>query len=49
MCAVVHECGVCVFIETASVGLIVSPQGAGAHVNEGSCWTGLLPLLSPPP
>lgn len=32
----------------ASVGLLVSPQGAGAHVNEGSCWTGLL-LLPPPP
>lgn len=33
-----------VYVEgTASVGLRVAPQGAGAHVNEGSCWTGLLP------
>lgn len=39
---------VCLCVRKASVGLLVSPQGAGAHVNEGSCWTGLLllPLFS---
>lgn len=48
VCVVVHVRVVCVFIGTTSVGLLESPQGAGAHVNEGSCWTGLL-LLPPPP
>lgn len=37
VCVTVRVSVVCVFIGTASVGLLESPQGAGAHVNEGSC------------
>lgn len=47
LCNSVHLCTrVCLCVRKASVGLLVSPRGAGAHVNEGSCWTGL--LLLPP-
>lgn len=47
VCVVVRVSVVCVFIGTASAGLLESPQGAGAHVNDGSCWTGLLLHLPP--